>query len=148
MDDQNAIRGRARYAHWTTVSIRYCDQDPVGHVNNVAMAAFLEQARVALVYPLLKSLGGPHLQIVVARLVIDYLKELSFPGNVEIGSRIGHLGGKSFTIRHAVFKAGDEDCAATGESVVVFFDPAKRTSTRPPPPVREALEQIMREQPA
>ena len=148
--DSQALRSRAHYNHWTTVSIRYCDQDPIGHVNNAAMAAFLEQARVALVYPLLKCAGaaGAHLELVIARLVIDYLKELNFPGNVEIGSRIARIGGKSFTLQHAVFKAGEEGCVATAECIMVYFDASKRASTLPPPEVRAALEKLLREQPA
>ena len=141
-------RVRAQYNHWTTVSIRYCDQDPVGHINNAAMAAFLEQARVNLVYPLLKRFGGPHFELVIARLVIDYLNELHFPGNVEVGTRVARLGSKSFTLHHGVFMAGEETCAATAECVMVFFDVSKRASTLPPPELRAALEDFMRQQPA
>lgn len=140
-------RKRAHYGHWTTVSIRYCDQDPIGHINNAAMAAFLEQARVNLVYPLLKSKGGPHLELVIARLVIDYLNELHFPGNVEVGTRIARLGSKSFTLHHAMFMGGEDVCAATSECIMVFFDVTKRESTLPPPEVRAALDEFMRGQP-
>ena len=80
--------------------------------------------------------------------VIDYLKELNFPGNVEIGSRIARIGGKSFTLQHAVFKAGEEGCVATAECIMVYFDASKRASTLPPPEVRAALEKLLREQPA
>ena len=148
-DDLGARRERAHYHHWTTVSIRYCDQDPIGHVNNAAMAAFIEQARVALVYPLLEKFkpSGSQLELVIARLIIDYLKELTFPGNVEIGSRVARIGSKSFTLQHAVFKAGDDSCVATAECIMVFFDAARRESTLPPDAVREALEAFQRAQP-
>jgi acyl-CoA thioester hydrolase len=139
---------RARYAHWTTVTIRYCDQDPLGHINNAAMAAFLEQARVALVYPLLKHFGGQHLELVIARLVIDYLRELSFPGTVEVGTRIARLGSKSFVLNHGVFKVGEDACVAAAECIMVYFDLRQRTSVLPPPEVREALEEFVRTQPA
>lgn len=141
-------RTRVLYHHWTTVSIRYCDQDPVGHINNAAMAAFLEQARVNLVYPLLKRFGGPRFELVIARLVIDYLNELHFPGNVEVGTRIARLGSKSFMLHHAVFMAGEEVSAAAAECVMVFFDVVKRESTLPPPELRAALEDFMQRQPA
>lgn len=151
MSDQTAPvppRVRAQYNHWTTVSIRYCDQDPVGHINNAAMAAFLEQARVNLVYPLLKRFGGPHFELVIARLVIDYLNELHFPGNVEVGTRIARLGAKSFTLHHALFMAGEDICAATAECIMVFFDVTTRSSTLPPPELRAALEECTQGQPA
>ena len=141
-------RSRADFHHWTTVTIRYCDQDPIGHINNAAMAAFLEQARVALVYPLLRQFGGPHLELVIARLVIDYINELHFPGSVEVGTRIARLGSKSFTLQHGVFMAGEERCAASAECTMVFFDVRNRASTLPPVEVRAALERFIEQQPA
>ena len=33
-----AVRSRADYRAWTRVSLRYNDLDPLGHVNNAAMA--------------------------------------------------------------------------------------------------------------
>ena len=141
-------RSRADYNHWTTVTIRYCDQDPIGHINNAALAAFLEQARGALVYPTLKRFGGPDLELVIARLVIDYLNELHFPGSVDVGTRIARLGTKSFKLQHGVFMAGDETCAALAECTMVFFDVRNRASVLPPPEVRAALEDFMRRQPA
>ena len=141
-------RTRASYHHWTTVSIRYCDQDPIGHINNTAMAAYIEQARVALLYPLLRDVAGPHYELVIARLVIEYLKELNFPGNVEIGTRIERIGSKSFLLHHGVFKAGDDACAGTAECTMVFFQTQQRQSVLPPKEVRAAMEDFVRNQPA
>jgi acyl-CoA thioester hydrolase len=140
--------GRHSYHHWTTVSIRYCDQDPIGHINNAAMAAYIEQARVALVYPMLEQFSDQRVELVIARLVINYLKELNFPGTVEIGTRIAKLGNKSFVLHHGVFKGGEEACAGTAECIMVFFDPMERASIVPSPGVRAALETFMRTQPA
>src|SRR5215831_6094977 len=48
---------RAGYPHWTTVTLRYSDQDSMGHVNNVSYAAYVEAGRVAFehahMFPLL-----------------------------------------------------------------------------------------------
>ena len=30
------LTDRANFSHWTPVTIRFSDQDPLGHVNNVA----------------------------------------------------------------------------------------------------------------
>ncbi len=148
MTDETPPRIRASYHHWTTVSIRYCDQDPIGHINNTAMAAYIEQARVALLYPVLREVAGPHYELVIARLVIEYLKELSFPGNIEVGTRIARIGGKSFLLHHGVFKAGDEECAGTAECTMVFFETQQRQSVLPPKDVRQAMEEFVRAQPA
>ena len=141
-------RTRAGYHYWTTVSIRYCDQDPIGHINNTAMAAYIEQARVAQLYPLLRDVAGPHYELVIARLVIEYLKELSFPGNVEVGTRIARIGSKSFVLHHGIFKADEDTCAGTAECIMVFFDTRRRQSILPPPEIRSVMEDFIRHQPA
>src|SRR5690606_34558036 len=96
---------------------------------------------------LLREFGEPQHELVIARLVIDYISELHFPGNVEIGTRIVRIGSKSFTLQHGVFMAGENTCAAVAECVMVFFNAGKRESMVPPPRVRSELERIMEEQP-
>ena len=41
------------FHHWTNVTIRFSDQDPLGHVNNVAYAAYVEASRTMFVGNLL-----------------------------------------------------------------------------------------------
>ena len=36
----------AGYRHWTTVTIRYRDLDPLGHINNSVYSEWFEAARV------------------------------------------------------------------------------------------------------
>ncbi len=136
------LKKRATYQHWVTHTLRYNDQDPIGHVNNAVFSTFFEQGRTAFLYPLLKTAAHPHLDIVIARIVIDYLKELHFPGHVEIGSRIARLGSKSFVIAGGVFDGASDVCAATGEATLVFFDTQHRRAVLPPPSVRETFERL------
>jgi acyl-CoA thioester hydrolase len=138
-DARAPVASRAEFPHWTSVSIRFCDQDPLGHVNNAATAAYFEQARVALVYPMLESAGHKRVDIVLARIAIDYLAELGYPGFVEIGTRVVRLGTKSFTLGHGLFKDGGNKCFATAECVLVFFDNIDRVSIAAPPEIRAKL---------
>ncbi|MGF1651283.1 MAG: acyl-CoA thioesterase [Hyphomicrobiaceae bacterium] len=135
------LKNRSSFQHWVTHTIRYNDQDPVGHVNNAAMATFLEQGRTSFIYPLMAKHDDPRLEIVLARLTIDYLRELHFPGTVDIGSRISHVGNKSLKLEHGVFRgeAQGGDCVTTGECTLVFFDKIDRTSTLPPEALRAEL---------
>jgi acyl-CoA thioester hydrolase len=134
---------RSSFQHWVTHTIRYNDQDPVGHVNNAAMATFLEQGRTTFVYPLMAKFAGPDLEIVLARLLIDYLRELKFPGTVDIGSRVMRVGNKSLVLTHGVFEGDSDICAATGACTLVFFDPVARTSTTPPDNLRAYLQSLI-----
>ncbi|MEO1793773.1 MAG: thioesterase family protein [Pseudomonadota bacterium] len=137
------LTDRAAFHHWVSHTIRYNDQDPVGHVNNAAMATFLEQGRTAFVYPMMKELADPTLEIVLARIEIDYIRELNFPGTVDIGSKVARVGTKSLTLHHGVFEGGTETCVSTGVCTLVFFDKATRTSTLPPDALREKLAALI-----
>ena len=125
----------ATYSHWTRVTIRYGDEDRMGHVNNASYAVWLEASRVDY----LQGLYGfhEHMDIVLARLTVDYLKETTFPGEVQVGARLKSFGNKSLTSVYAVFREGV--CLATCECVNVFFDTHKRVSRVPPDEVRAKL---------
>ncbi|MGI9336869.1 MAG: acyl-CoA thioesterase [Gammaproteobacteria bacterium] len=130
------LANRDSYEHWTSVTIRYCDQDSMGHVNNAIYAEWLEASRVMLIDELFK--GHTRLSTVLARMTIDYLNETHFPGTVEVGGRLTRVGNKSFDSGYGVFRGGV--CLATATCVNVFFDLETRRSAVPP----EALKAILR----
>jgi acyl-CoA thioester hydrolase len=106
------------YRHWVDDVIRFSDQDPGGHVNNTAYAAYIEHGRVTA----MRALGFQRLagsRFVLAHLEIDYLAEAHFPGALRIGTRALRIGASSVTFGHAVFSA--DRCLATGKSVLVHM---------------------------
>lgn len=118
------------YPHWAVDSVRFSDQDAVGHVNNVAIAAYVETGRVAFGHQL--SVGGdPGSSFILARLVIDYRTQAHYPGAIRVGTRLLRVGRTSFTVGHGVFK--DETCIATAECVLVH------TSDGAPAPIEGAF---------
>ncbi len=129
---------RETYRHWTPVTIRFCDQDSLGHVNNVALAAYVEAARTGYIYELIRKGGMAGLEFILARVVIDFRRELHYPGAVEVGARLIRMGNKSLTTGYGVFDG--EDCIVTSECVNVFYDLATRKTVAPPESVRAALE--------
>lgn len=135
---------RDTFRTWTRVSMRYNDLDPLGHVNNAAMAIFLEQARCELITPMLKS-HNRNYDMVLASTRLEYLKELHYPGTVEIGTVAVRVGSKSFTLAHGVFQDGN--CAGTGECVMVVFDLEKRASAMLPEDARRYVESLLITQP-
>ena len=145
MADQKAfdLTRRATFALFTPVTIRFSDTDMLGHVNNVATAAYFEAGRCELFYKLMAEGGlterGKHATIdfVLARAAIDFKKEFFYPGTVEVGSRFTRLGNRSITSGYGLF-LGDT-CHATAECVNVFFDLQTRASVEPPPAVRALL---------
>ena len=130
------------FRHWTPVSLRFSDQDNLGHINNVAYAAYVEQARVALIDKLLRS-RGDEIDYILANVQIDYRREMHFPGNVDVGARLLRVGNKSITTGYGLFK--DRNNVATAGSVNVFFDPATRKTMAMPDSLRRVLEEELAE---
>lgn len=128
---------RETFSDFTPVTIRFSDQDSMGHVNNVSFGAYIEAARTMLVQGLLDQFDHPDLDFILARVVIDYRRELHYPGTVDVGARLIRLGSKSLTSGYGVFKGGT--CVATSESVNVFYDMKSRSSVVPPLDVQEAV---------
>lgn len=132
------LTDRASFVHFTPVTIRFSDQDSMGHINNVAIAQFIEAGRTQYVYDLIRATGCSEVEFILARVVIDYRAELHYPGSVEIGSRIFRVGNKSLTTGYGVFRG--DTCYATSESVNVFYDMTTRKTMVPPEAFRTALE--------
>src|ERR1700752_180855 len=100
--------------------IRFGDLDPQGHVNKTVFATFFETGRVAFLREPGNGLSPPGTTSVLARLDINFLKELHWPGEVEIGTGIAEIGRPSFTFLQAIFHEGA--CAATTRATMVMID--------------------------
>lgn len=123
----------ARFPFWTEEKLRIADTDLNGHVNNGAIGAFCEAGRVEV----MRAVAGPPedspVRMVVARVEIDYLREIHFPGRVRIGSAVARIGRSSITVEQGLFLDGT--CFATSQAVMVMLDPV----TRRPAAMPEAL---------
>ena len=137
------LTDRSIYRSWVAHTIRYNDLDPLGHVNNAVYSTFLEAGRTAFLQPLFKEHGDSHLDVVLARVILDYRRELTYPGKVDIGTSVKRIGNTSVVFVNGVFEEGTETCSATGEAYLVFFDLQTRKSTPPPPRIREALQTLL-----
>lgn len=126
------------FRFWTPVTLRYSDQDAMAHINNCAYAAFIEAGRTMFLGGLLDPQRHPNIDFILARVAIDYRREMHYPGIVEIGSRILRLGNKSMTTGFGLFK--NDECVATAESVNLFFDTTTRIGIPIPDDIRAALE--------
>lgn len=146
MTDQKTfdLTKRNTFGFFSPVTIRFSDTDMLGHINNVATAAYFEAARCDLFYKLMRDGGltkrgaAAKIDFVLARVAIDYKREFFYPGSVEVGSRFTRLGTRSITTGYGLF-IGDI-CHATSECVNVFFDLETRKSVPPPDAVRALIE--------
>ncbi|MEE9588535.1 MAG: thioesterase family protein [Hyphomicrobiaceae bacterium] len=135
------LTDRATFSHWTTITLRYCDQDPMGHVNNCAITAFIEASRTSFIYGLVEQADMKGLEFVLASITIDFRRELLHPGEVDVGVRVIRVGNKSFATGYGIFFKGE--CVVTARCVSVFFDMETRVGIAPPQSVRDFLRAEM-----
>lgn len=140
MTDTPDLTLRAGYTHLVTDPIRYGDTDRQGHVNNAVYATYFEFGRTLLFAEDLRSLVAPGREPVLVRLVIDFRKELHWPGSVEVGTAVLSIGTSSARFAQAVFSG--TTCAASGEAVVVQLDSATRRATPWSDEQRAALDRF------
>ena len=101
----------------TEDKLRYADTDRQGHVNNAVFSSLLENGRVELLYNPERPLAAPGCSFVIARLTLDFINELTWPGRVETGTRVARIGRSSVTLEQTIFQNARP--AATAVTVIV-----------------------------
>lgn len=126
--------------------LRYGDTDRQGHVNNAVFATFFETGRVELILDAERGLLAPGRSFVLARLEVDLLAEILWPGTVDIGTAVTRVGRSSIALEQALFQEGTLRARAT--SVVVLVDDATRRSTALPEEAIARLQALAKRAPA
>jgi acyl-CoA thioester hydrolase len=127
----------ADFPHRTADIVRFADLDPQGHVNQAAFATYFETGRVAMFREPNLGIATPGLTFVMVRQEIDYLKELHWPGTVEIGTAVAVFGRSSFAVIQGVFSK--DVCAALDRVTMVCIDLTQR---RPVPLPEEQVARL------
>ncbi len=130
------------FPHHALDVVRLRDLDHQDHVNNAVFATYFETGRVFLLRDLFGGLSRDGSHVALARVEIDYLREVHWPGQIVVGTRVARLGTTSVTFAHGVFKDGV--CVAKGQSVMVRIDRQTRRPAAFPPDMAEALRGMMR----
>lgn len=129
----------AKFRFWVEEKLRNRDTDQFGHVNNAAIATFCESGRMGMFDEprMQRAMSGK--TFVVVRLLIEFRKELFFPGVVRVGSNVTGVGTTSFGVAQGIFSA--TELVASSEATCVMFDPAARKPVPVPDDVRDFLLQ-------
>ena len=145
VNDQPPERARkpapqlADYPHRVTDNIRFGDLDPQGHVNQAVFLTYFESGRVAMFRNPDLGIGVPGYTFVMVRMEVDYMKELHWPGAVDVGTGLAEFGRSSFKVSQAIFRDGV--CAAMGRATLVCMDLKTRKATPLPQAAIDRLSQ-------
>lgn len=135
---------RADYRYFQPIHTRWHDNDVYGHVNNVTYYSYFDTAvNTYLIEQGGLDIHGGEVVGFVVSSACDYFASVAFPDRLEVGLRVGKLGGSSVQYELAVFQAGEDEACAAGRFVHVFVDRATNRPVAIPEGLRGALERVV-----
>ena len=135
-----ALADRARYRFFSRDILRLSDLDHQRHVNNAVHPSLFTNGRYALIHGHLRQSVAATDAFAMVKVTIEYLSEMHFPGEVEVGTLVRRIGNSSLTFGQAIFNNGK--CAAVAESVMVMLDGKTRRPKALPPAAIAELEAL------
>ena len=124
-----------------TLTPRISETDLVGHVNNVAIAAWFEDLRVRFMNAALSSDGGrmPG-NFTLASLSIDFVAETHFGTDVVLTMKDVSPGNSSITLEGELYQ--DDRLTARGKAVMVYWNIETRRPQQLPDDYRARLSGV------
>ncbi|HZQ62456.1 MAG TPA: thioesterase family protein [Casimicrobiaceae bacterium] len=135
---------RDDYRHFLAIPTRWMDNDIYGHVNNVTYYSYFDTA----VNAHLISAGGLDIRAaeevgLVVETLCRFHKPLTFPDVIDAGLRVARIGNSSVRYEIGLFRAGDDEPAATGHFVHVWVNRASQRPVPVPQRIRDALVPLL-----
>jgi len=129
--------------HRVRMPIRWGDMDAMGHVNNTVYFRYFEQARIAW----FEAMGCPPDPSGVGPVIINahctFLKQLRYPGDIEVDTLVGDFGRSSFHTIHQIRRVDEPSVVvAEGGAKVVWVDQRIEKAVPLPEPTKGQLQVI------
>ncbi len=127
------------YAYVFSVEVRFRDLDALGHVNNAVFLTFLESARIAYWLELSGRSGLAGMDMILARVEIDYRSQAGYRDKLEVGVRVAAVGRSSVTMEFRIVERETQRLVAESRNVMVYYDYAANRSLPIPDQLRDKL---------
>jgi acyl-CoA thioester hydrolase len=137
-----------KLVHTMRMPIRWGDMDMMGHVNNTVYFRYIESARIAW---LEEAGGAPDPAAMTEGPVIvsaqcSFIKQLKYPGEIEVATYVGPPGRSSFDVMHEIRLIGPDGqpgaLHAEGGARVVWVNFQAEKSVPLPETVRALLPAV------
>ncbi len=108
------------------------------HISNLAIMAWLEDARADISQLLNHDVNDEKFGSVIVRIDCQFKSEVFYGSVVEIETSIAVIGNSSLTINQKAFQKGI--LAAESTTVIVYFNSNKKCATPIPDNIRKSLK--------
>lgn len=119
--------------------VRFGDLDAMRHVNNAVYLTYLESARLAYWLHTTRRQGLDALDMILARVEIDYRSPLAWDEAITVGVRCASLSRSSFVLEFEVRAGEDARLVAEARKVMVHYDWAAGKPLPLPEPLRALI---------
>jgi acyl-CoA thioester hydrolase len=104
------------------MATRFGDLDIRGHINNVSIVQYTEDARVAFQMETVGReiyIADSPVRVVVAQMTLHFVSEGFFPDPIDAGVGIARIGNSSYLLTCALFQNGK--CVAVQDTSMVYM---------------------------
>ncbi len=108
----------------TTQRLRFCDTDALGHVNNAVYAVMYEAGRAEMMALAGLMDPGSAFGVVIARLELDFLREMTWPNEIRIETWVLRMSAKALHVRQQLLMDGQ--VVSRAASVLAIIDVGTR----------------------
>ena len=112
----------ANYRFHLEMPTRFGDLDIRGHINNVSIVQYTEDARVALQMETVGReiyVADSAVRVVVAQMTLHFVSEGFFPDPIDAGVGIARIGNSSYVLSCGLFQNGK--CIAVQDTSMVYM---------------------------
>ena len=117
-----ALLDPARYPFAHMITARFADVDPNQHLNNVALAAMMEDARVRFNLAMGSAIKIGERRAMVASVSMEYLSQGHFPDPVTVHCAVERIGNSSWTVVQLLGQNGRPVAFARSALVAIADD--------------------------
>lgn len=117
-----ALLDTASYPFAHTITTRFADVDPNQHLNNVALAAMMEDARVRFNMSMGDAVKLGERRAMVASVAMEYLSQGYFPDPVTVHCAVERVGNSSWTVVQVLAQNGRPVAFARSALVAIADD--------------------------
>ena len=129
----------SRFAFTRRMDARFSDMDGMGHVNNAVFLTYFEEARMAYWMHVMgrKDLSG--MDMILARVEVDFRSPLMAPQTVEVGVGCASIGRTSFVLEQDMHEVSTGRLVAEARKVLVHYDYASLRAVPITPEMRAMI---------
>ncbi|MET4696545.1 acyl-CoA thioesterase [Endozoicomonas lisbonensis] len=118
---------------------RFCETDALGHINNTVLPVWFEKAREPIFFIFNPEMDLQNWQLIIARIEVEFLKQLRFGQDVELRTWLEKVGNSSMYIHHEAWQSGQ--LCARGKAILIHYDYVSEKATPIPDHVRVKLSE-------